>query len=82
MEIKSITMTETGKGVFRCEHGLVETVDGQKYVYTLEYNIATWTDRDDYFDNIKSDFLNEYEDNNEFGTDDMGLFIRKDIWEL
>lgn len=80
MKIKSISWFETGKGVFLSKYGLVKTEDGEEFIYTLEYNNDTWTDEDDYFDNIKSDFLNECDCTN-FGNDEMGLFVKKKFWQ-
>lgn len=80
MEIKSISIITIGEGVFECKHAVVETIDGQQFIYTLEYS-NTWKDLNDYWDNVKSDFENEWEDSSEFGTDEMGLFVKKEIWE-
>ena len=80
MKIKKISTIEIGKGVFRCDHALVETVDGQQYVYSFEYS-DTWKDLADYLDNVKSDFENEWEDTANFGTEEMGLFLKKELWE-
>lgn len=83
MEIKSISTVEHGIGVFRGEHGLVETTDGQQFVYTFEFS-DTWKDLEDYLDNVRSDFENERDckDFGEFFDDeDYGLFLRKELWE-
>lgn len=81
MKIKSITFTETGKGVFFSRHALVETEDGQKFVYVFEYNEVdnTWKDEEDYLDNVRSDFERE-SDADDFAKDDMGLFYSWDMW--
>lgn len=82
MKIKSIVFIETGKRVFLSRHALIETEDGQKFVYAFEYNEAdnTWKDEEDYLDNVRSDFENEskYED---FAKDDMELFYTLKAWE-
>lgn len=79
MEIKQISTIKTGKGVFRCDHALVETVNRQQYVYRFEYS-DIWKDLVDYLDNVKSDFENEWEDSLNFGTEEMGLFLKKELW--
>lgn len=82
MRIKSVSILLTGKGWSRTEYGLLETMDGQQFIYTLQYNKDTWHGYDDYEDNIRSDFENEWEDCDDFGTDIMGLFVRRKLWEL
>lgn len=79
MEIKSISLIETGKGVFLSRYGVVETKQGQSFVYTLEYNQDTWKDENDYFDNIRSDFESESKYDN-FAKDEMGLFVKVEDW--
>ena len=79
MEIKSISTITTGKGVFECQHALIKTEDNQEFIYRFEFS-KTWVDLADYFDNVKSDFKNEYDIDN-FGEDaDFGLFIKKELW--
>lgn len=53
--------------------GVVETTDGRKFQYTLEYD-NSWTNENDYLDNVKTDFEREcsYPD---FGKNEMGLFV-------
>jgi hypothetical protein len=82
MEIKSITTIKTLIGShFEKENALVTTSDGKQYVYLFEFS-DTWKDIDDYLDNVRSDFENEWEDDPNFGTEEFGLlFIRRDIAE-
>lgn len=47
--------------------------NGQDYKELLEM--------DDYLDNVRSDFENEWEDTPEFGTDETGLFVKKELLE-
>jgi len=79
MEIKSISTFEYGIGVFHSVAGLVETTDGQQYKYMFEYS-NSWSDMDDYFDNVRSDFENEC-NSEDFGLNWDSLFVRKDIWD-
>lgn len=77
MKIKSISTITFGRGVFESEHALVETLSGEEFIYTLEFN--EWKDKDDYYDNVASDFKNE-SNCKDFGEDEMGLFVKKEMW--
>jgi hypothetical protein len=79
--IKSITTITIGYGHFECQKALVEIGTGQEYVYSFEFS-DSWTDLDDYLDNVRSDFENEYDNDNSFGEEEMGLFIKREILEV
>jgi len=79
MNIKSIAMIEEGFSYLKSERAIVKLEDGRNFVYLLEYS-KSWKDIEDYFDNVKSDFKNEYDDSKEFGNEDTGLFLKEELW--
>lgn len=73
MEIKKIGTISEGNGVFAGTFGVVETTDGRRFQYGLEFDPDTWKDTADYLDNVKSDFANE-STAADFGQDESGIF--------
>ncbi|GMA52028.1 hypothetical protein GCM10025857_33850 [Alicyclobacillus contaminans] len=50
-----VSMESFGSGVFEGQFGVVE-IDGRRYKYAFEFEIGTWTDAEDYLDNVRLDF--------------------------
>lgn len=69
-KVKAVRIEEFERKLWVDRNAVVETSDGTKWVYSLEYNTDIWKDEDDYLDNAKSDFENEAES----GIEDTELF--------
>lgn len=69
-KIKRVRIEEFKRKFWIDRNAVIETVDGKKWVYSLEYNTETWNDEADYLDNAKSDFENEVK----FGIENTELF--------
>lgn len=73
MEIKKIGAYLEGNGTFVGTFAIVETEDGRRFQYGIEFDPDTWEDMGDYLDNAKTDFKNE-STNADFGKDESGIF--------
>jgi hypothetical protein len=68
MKIEKVDTMWQGKGVFAGQWAVVHTNNGKRYQYAFEFD-DTWHDMDDYLDNVRSDWGNEYEGGDDLNSD-------------